>query len=107
MARPRPVRAAAQRAHLPAHRGAIAARIFARSLRPGEPLPPELDLAAQFGVKRATVREALRELESHGLSRAAGTKRLVVSRPSGAHSPTRVSQALALHDVTVARSGRR
>jgi GntR family transcriptional regulator, transcriptional repressor for pyruvate dehydrogenase complex len=37
------------------------------SLAPGEPLPTERDLSAQFGVSRTTVREALRALQAQGL----------------------------------------
>jgi GntR family transcriptional repressor for pyruvate dehydrogenase complex len=81
---------------------AIEARILDRSLRDGDALPPELTLAAQFNVNRSTVREALRELESHGLvERRRGTKRMVVSRPANGQVADRVSHALALQDVTV------
>jgi len=45
----------------------IEERIVARSLRTGDPLPSEMDLARQFGVNRSTIREAIRELETHGL----------------------------------------
>jgi DNA-binding FadR family transcriptional regulator len=81
---------------------AISGRITARALNDGDPLPTELELAAQFGVTRSTVREALRELESHGLlERRRGSKRLVVTRPATDALVARVSHALALHDVTV------
>jgi DNA-binding FadR family transcriptional regulator len=81
---------------------AIEARILDRTLRDGDALPPELALAAQFQVNRSTVREALRELESHGLvERRRGTKRMVVTRPGTGRVAGRVSDALALADVTV------
>ncbi|WP_437671616.1 FadR/GntR family transcriptional regulator [Sorangium sp. So ce131] len=41
--------------------------ILSRSLSSGERLPPERELAQQFGVSRATVREALRHLQAQGL----------------------------------------
>jgi GntR family transcriptional regulator, transcriptional repressor for pyruvate dehydrogenase complex len=79
----------------------IEQRIVARSLRTGDPLPSETDLARQFGVNRSTVREAIRELETHGLlGRLRGEKRLRVTRPEPGHISSGVSRALALHDVT-------
>ncbi len=79
----------------------IEQRIVERSLRTGDPLPSETDLARQFGVNRSTVREAIRELETHGLlGRSRGEKRLRVTRPEPRHVSTGVSRALALHDVT-------
>ena len=79
----------------------IEQRIVERSLRTGDPLPSETDLARQFGVNRSTVREAIRELEIHGLlGRSRGEKRLRVTRPEPRHVSTGVSRALALHDVT-------
>lgn len=81
---------------------AIAARILDRSLRDGDPLPSELELAAQFAVNRSTIREALRELESADLiARRRGTKRLVVTRPATGQVAGRVRHALALNDVSV------
>jgi GntR family transcriptional regulator, transcriptional repressor for pyruvate dehydrogenase complex len=79
----------------------IEERIVARSLRTGDPLPSEMDLARQFGVNRSTIREAIRELEIHGLlGRVRGEKRLRVTRPEPRRVSSGVSRALALHDVT-------
>lgn len=80
---------------------AIEQKILRRSLRLGDLLPTETELAEQFAVNRSTVREALRRLESAGLvERAAGGKRLKVSRPGQAETASRVGRALALDDVT-------
>jgi GntR family transcriptional repressor for pyruvate dehydrogenase complex len=80
---------------------AITERILSRQLREGERLPPETELARQFGVNRSTVREALRELESGGLlERRPGSKLMAVSRPRHRAVAKDVSRALALHDVT-------
>ena len=79
----------------------IEQRIVGRSLRAGDPLPSEADLARQFGVNRSTIREAIRELETHGLlGRVRGEKRLRVTRPEPRRVSSGVSRALALHDVT-------
>jgi len=80
---------------------AIGDRILSRSLREGDRLPPETELARQFGVNRSTVREALRELESRGLvKRHPGSKLMAVSRPQHDAVAEGVSNALVLHDVT-------
>jgi DNA-binding FadR family transcriptional regulator len=88
----------------PAYRKVAAAlmeRILDRTLREGERLPSETELARQFGVNRSTVREAVRELESNGLvARRRGSKLLVVTRPEAGHVADGVSRALVLHDVT-------
>ncbi|MBV8910430.1 MAG: winged helix-turn-helix transcriptional regulator, partial [Gammaproteobacteria bacterium] len=89
----------------PAYRrvaAAIGTRILSRELREGERLPPEVQLARQFGVNRSTLREALRELESRGLlQRRPGSKLMSVSRPPQRAIAQGVSHALLLHDVTV------
>jgi GntR family transcriptional repressor for pyruvate dehydrogenase complex len=88
----------------PAYRqvaNAIEQKIVDRSLRAGDPLPSESDLARQFGVNRSTVREAIRELEIQGLlGRGRGEKRLRVTRPEPQRISSGVSRALALHEVT-------
>jgi GntR family transcriptional regulator, transcriptional repressor for pyruvate dehydrogenase complex len=89
----------------PAYRkvaAAIGERILTRALREGERLPPETELARQFGVNRSTIREALRDLESRGLvQRRPGSKLMSVSRPHHGAIAQGVSHALLLHDVTV------
>jgi DNA-binding FadR family transcriptional regulator len=48
----------------------IEAAIFDGRLTPGQRLPSEREMMTQFAVSRATVREALRVLESNGLVRS-------------------------------------
>ena len=90
--------------HEPAYRmvaTAIERKIVERTLRAGDALPAEAALAEQFGVNRSTVREALRELETHGLvGRQAGGKKLYVTRPKRDRVSSGVSRALAMHGVT-------
>jgi DNA-binding FadR family transcriptional regulator len=45
----------------------IEARILNGELKPGDKLPPERDLASQFGVSRTAVREAMKALTEKGL----------------------------------------
>lgn len=45
----------------------IRTELSAGTLRPGDKLPPERELAEQFGVSRTAVREAFRSLERSGL----------------------------------------
>jgi GntR family transcriptional regulator, transcriptional repressor for pyruvate dehydrogenase complex len=88
----------------PAYRKVAAAlreRILDRTLRDGDRLPAETELARQFGVHRSTVREALRELQTGGLlTRRPGSKRFAITRPSAGVVAEGVSHALALHEVT-------
>jgi GntR family transcriptional regulator, transcriptional repressor for pyruvate dehydrogenase complex len=88
----------------PAYRKVAAAlleRITDRSISAGDRLPPEMELARQFGVHRGTVREALRELETNGvLKRERGSKLMMVTRPARVAVAAGVSRALALHDVS-------
>jgi GntR family transcriptional regulator, transcriptional repressor for pyruvate dehydrogenase complex len=80
---------------------ALLDRITTRAINAGERLPPEMELARQFGVHRGTVREALRELETNGvLKRERGSKLMMVTRPSRGDVAANVSRALSLHDVS-------
>jgi GntR family transcriptional repressor for pyruvate dehydrogenase complex len=81
----------------------IERKIMARQLEVGELLPPETEIARQFGVHRSTVREALRRLESAGLlSRRTGSKRMVVTRPDHGEVASGLGRALLLSDVRFA-----
>jgi GntR family transcriptional regulator, transcriptional repressor for pyruvate dehydrogenase complex len=88
----------------PAYRKVAAAlldRITTRAITAGDRLPPEMELARQFGVHRGTVREALRELQTNGvLKRERGSKLMMVTRPERVDVAAGVSRALALHDVS-------
>lgn len=66
----------------------------------GDLLPTETELAAQFGVTRSTVREAIRLLEQGGLLGRAGRKRLAVRLPSLASASQSISVAMQMHRVT-------
>lgn len=67
----------------------IEEQLLSRSLRPGDKLPPERELAVLLGASRPAVREALRVLQAQGILRSSvgtgsdsGT--IVMSAPSGA-----------------------
>ncbi|MGH2944899.1 MAG: FadR/GntR family transcriptional regulator [Solirubrobacteraceae bacterium] len=49
--------------------GVVVTDIVSGAIQPGEMLPREADLAAQFGVSRGVAREAIRGLEERGLIR--------------------------------------
>lgn len=68
-------------------------------LKPGDQLPSETELAARFGVNRSTVREGIRQLETEGLLRREGRKRLLIAIPSQYDMSPRIERALLLHDV--------
>jgi DNA-binding FadR family transcriptional regulator len=63
---------------------ALRARVLSRELVPGDRLPPESALVAQYGVSRPTLREALRLLEAQELLevRRGAHGGAVVRRPS-------------------------
>lgn len=54
-------------------------QISSHVLEPSDPLPPERELVARYGVGRSSVREALRMLESRGLITSRGNGSFVVA----------------------------
>jgi GntR family transcriptional repressor for pyruvate dehydrogenase complex len=79
-------------------------------LREGERLPPERELAEQFGVSRVTVRDALRALEAGGLVevRVGARGGAFVTVPTGAlvgqtMSDMMMMQAISPEDIVEAR----
>jgi GntR family transcriptional regulator, transcriptional repressor for pyruvate dehydrogenase complex len=70
------------------------------TVKPGDPLPSESQLAQQLGVNRSTMREGIRLLEANGLVRRHGGKRLFASVPRGADLSARICHTLVLRDVT-------
>ena len=62
-------------------REALADRIVHGYLKPGDPLD-ETSLAAEFGVSRTPVREALRQLETNGLALSRPHRGAIVTRLS-------------------------
>ena len=66
--------------------------IVANKLAPGDPLPPERELAARLSVSRNVLREGLRTLSQKGLVRVVAGRGAFVEAPTGRV----VSESLAL-----------
>jgi DNA-binding FadR family transcriptional regulator len=88
----------------------IRGAILTGKLSEGERLPPERELAAQFGVSRVTVRDALRALEAMGLIevRVGARGGAFVTVPTGSvvgqtMSDMMMMQALSPEDIVEAR----
>jgi len=78
-------------------------RIFRRELLPGDHLPPERELARQFGVSRITIRDALRSLESRGfiVVRVGAGGGAIVSEPNIEAVGETLYDMLRRHQVTL------
>jgi GntR family transcriptional repressor for pyruvate dehydrogenase complex len=77
--------------------------IFSGRFRPGDRLPPERALAAEFGVSRPTVRQAVGVLATHGLVEArVGSGTFVVGTPETADASASVEN-LNVTEVMEAR----
>ncbi|MBW0151102.1 MAG: UTRA domain-containing protein [Phenylobacterium sp.] len=70
-------------------RDAIAARITAGDLKPGDKLPSERRLQEDLGVARGTVREGLFQLEAEGVIYRRDRSGWYVSPPPVVYDPTR------------------
>jgi len=79
---------------------ALEQQILSGRLKPGDLLPTEGELADQLGVHRSTIREGIRALESAGLVKRAGAKRLAVAVPDRREVIWSVTRALGLGGIT-------
>lgn len=82
--------------------GRIREAIVGGRFGPGDALPGERDLAEAFGVSRASVREALRQLEAQGLVAGGRTAQgRTVARTNRAALTQAVSDSMALEQVSL------
>lgn len=75
----------------------IEQRILEGTLRPGDRLPSERELAAEFGVSRPSVREAIQKLAAKGLLHTRGRGGTQVTDRLDAHFTDAWEQMLADH----------
>jgi len=83
--------------------GELEASISAGALEAGDRLPPERDLAAQYAVSRASVREAIRVLEAMGIvsvRRGAEHGVVLLQEPGNAFQPV-LRLLMALRHVSL------
>jgi GntR family transcriptional repressor for pyruvate dehydrogenase complex len=88
----------------PAYRSvvrSIESKIMSGQWSVGDRLPAETAMAADFGVHRSTVREAIRVLEQNGLVRRhEGGKLLYVTAPREADISSKITAAIVLHEIS-------
>lgn len=79
----------------------IEAKIMSGAWAVGDRVPAETTMAADFGVHRSTVREAIRVLEQNGIVRRRdGGKLLYVTAPREADLSRKVTAAIVLHEIS-------
>jgi GntR family transcriptional repressor for pyruvate dehydrogenase complex len=81
-------------------------RLIARTLRPGDCLPPEMQLSTMLGISRKSVREALRLLDGLGFIDKSSGKRAVVRSHTGIPSKSLTGHADILEAMSVAYDAR-
>lgn len=79
---------------------AIEEAIMTGRLKSGDKLPTEMELAAQLGVHRSTVREGIRALENSNLVARIAGKRLIVQVPQESEIARVNTRALGLMHVS-------
>lgn len=75
--------------------------IEAEGLKPGDPLPPEIELASIFGVSRTVIRESLSNLNATGVIETQSGRRPVLSGLSNAPLINFFNNATRLDDRAV------
>lgn len=79
----------------------IETKIMSGEWAVGDRVPAETTLAADYGIHRSTVREAIRVLEQSGLVRRHdGGKLLYVTAPRQADISRKVTAAIVLHEIS-------
>jgi GntR family transcriptional repressor for pyruvate dehydrogenase complex len=80
---------------------AIEKAILGGELKPGEKLPSEQSLAAQFGVSRNILREAIKAVEAHGFLDVRNGDGSYIARPNLADLGGMLNRFLILSDTAV------
>lgn len=78
----------------------IESQILTGSMKPGDQLPGEVEMASMFAVNRSTVREGIRRLECEGFVRRISPRKMVVSIPRMAELASRQTRALSMLEVS-------
>jgi GntR family transcriptional repressor for pyruvate dehydrogenase complex len=79
----------------------IESEILGGRLKADDIVPTETALAKALGVNRSTIREGMRLLEQTGLVRRRADRRLYVSVPQASEFSSRMTRAMALHQISV------